>query len=111
MKPQKEINGLTFYPIPEFPEFYGVLLIYGNAIPKYFNIHELPEIPKEYKDMAQTFFITCRKIPVFHPKINREKAIRALWIWLSDFTRPYEVKIATVGYALWLWTDPTALNE
>ena len=102
MKPQKQINGITFFPVPEFTN--------GNE-EKFFERRDLPEIPRNYEDMAQTFFFDGGQLPELHPSVDRTKATKAIEKWLGSFLPAHEAKIATVGYALWLWTDPDVLNE
>ena len=107
MKPQKKIKGITFFPIPEFGEM-AVLL--GADETQFFSQYDLPEVPHKYEDMAQKLFFNGGAIPELHQSVDRKKAIKALRAWLGSFYPAHEEKIATAGYALWLWTDPDVLS-
>ena len=108
MKPQKEINGITFFPVPEFGDLSAA---FGADEEKFFNRTDLPEMPSKYEDMADKLFFEGGDIPELHNSVDREKALNAIRAWLSSATPAHEYKIATVGYALWLWTDKDALSE
>ena len=107
MKPQKKIKCITFFPVPEFGEMAAGL---GADESQFFSRHDLPEVPSEYEDLAQKLFFDGGAIPKLHHSVDRKKAIKALRAWLRSFEPAHEAKIATVGYALWLWIDPDALS-
>lgn len=107
MTPQKEIKGLTFFPVPEFS---GLDAAFGAGGKTFFNRDDLPEVPSQYPDMAEKLFYSGGAIPDLHPSVDRSKAATALQAWLSSFQPSHEAKMATAGYALWLWTHPTALS-
>ena len=108
MKPQKKINGITFFPVPEFSNLSAA---FGADEDKFFNRTDLPEIPSKYEDIADGLFFLGGDIPELHNSVDRKKALNAIRAWLSSFAPSHESKIATVGYALWLWTDKNALSE
>ena len=108
MKPNKKIKGITFFPVPEFGEMAAVL---GADEAQFFSRHDLPEVPSEYEDLAQKLFFDGGAIPELPQSIDRKKAIKALRAWLRSFSPAHEEKIATVGYALWLWTDQDVLSD
>ena len=107
MSPQKEIKGITFFPVPEFSD---VAAAFGADEAQFFSRHELPDVPRKYEDMAQALFSKGGALPELHPSVDRKKALTALRAWLGSFAPAHEAKIATAGYALWLWTDPDALS-
>lgn len=107
MKPQKEIKGVTFFPVPEFSKASGVFGAYES---QFFNRHDLPDVPRKYINMANDLFFKGGSLPELHPSVDREKALTALDAWLGSFAPAHQAKIATVGYALWLWTDTEALS-
>ncbi len=108
MKPEKTIKGLTFFPIPEFDDLTAA---FGAPESAYFNRRDLPEVPKKFEDMASNIFFSGGKLDGLSPQVDKTKAIKAVRAWLSSFAPAHESKIATVGYALWLWSDDKALNE
>lgn len=101
MTPAITINGLTFYPVPEFtgPEF-----VIGAGIKHFFNRNQLPDIPAKFEDMASDLFYKGGQLPELSPLIDRKKAHVAVRAWLCSFAPAHESKIATVAYALWLWS-------
>ena len=107
-EPEKTIDGITFYPVPEFSDAEEV---FGAHLNRYFDRHHLPEVPRLYLDMASGFFFKGGELPKFHEKVDPRKAIRALHAWLSSWAPAHEAKEATVAYALWLWTHETALDD
>ncbi len=106
--PAATINGLTFWPIPEFDR--GESLFMGAPLKAFFDRRNLPDIPQVWEDRAQDFFFRGGR-PDFPPQVDATKAIKALRAWLISFEPPHEAKIATVAYALWVWTTPAALVE
>lgn len=107
MTPQTTIQGLTFYPVPNFD---GPTAAFGAPASAFFDRRNLPDVPKKFEDMAQGLFFSGGKIPDFSPKVDRKKAFTALSAWLGSFAPAHEAKIATAAYALWLWTDDAALE-
>ena len=105
--PQRKIKGLTFFPVPEFDD---VQLAFGAHEKSFFNRHDLPEIPGKYEGMASSLFFKGGDITELHQSVDREKARRALRAWLYSWSPAHEAKVATVAYALWLWTHKTALD-
>lgn len=104
--PTSECKGLVFWPIPEFsdPE-----MAFGAELDRYFNRRDLPDVPRQFKDMANSLFFSGGKLPDLAPQVDRTKAMRAVRAWLSSWAPAHESKEATVGYALWLWSTPEAL--
>jgi hypothetical protein len=108
MKPKKKINGITFFPVPEFDDADAA---FGADERQFFSRHDLPNVPCKYEDMAQDLFFNGGAIPELHQSVDRVKELIALHAWLRSFAPAHEAKIATAGYALWLWTDPAALSD
>jgi hypothetical protein len=108
MKPEKVKDGLTFFPIPEFG---AASAAFGASEDKFFNRYNLPDVPHEFQDMAQNLFFKGGELPKFHESVDQEKAHTAIGAWLSSWAPAHESKIATVGYAFWLWTHKDALSE
>lgn len=102
MKPQKSINGLTFFPVPEFS---GIEESFGADASKYFGRKEIPEIPKEFIDMAKGLFFNGGNLPELNEKVDQKLAIMAVRAWLCSFDPCHESKIATVAYAFWIWSS------
>ncbi len=101
MKPKNKIDGLTFFPVPEFDD---ITCAFGADESSYFNRRNLPEIPSKYKDKANDLMFNGGAIDVCD-KVDKSKALKAVSAWLRSFAPAHESKIATVGYALWLWSD------
>lgn len=104
--PQTTIQGLTFFPVPDFD---GPTASFGAPASAFFDRRNLPNVPKKFEDMAQGLFFSGGKLPDFSPKVDRKKAFAALSAWLGSFAPAHEAKIATAAYALWLWTDDAAM--
>ena len=107
MSPQKETKGITFFPVPEFND---VAAEFGADEAQFFSRHDLPDVPRKYKTLAQELFFKGGALPELHPSVDRKKALTALRAWLGSFAQAHEAKIAIACYALWLWTDPDALS-
>lgn len=99
-KPTPICNGLTFFPVPEFDR---ITAAFGAEEKAYFT-KPLPDIPRQFDDMAASLFYNGGELPEFSPQVDREKATNAVRAWLRSWAPQHECKIATVGYALWLWT-------
>jgi len=106
--PQATIQGLTFFPVPEFD---GPTAAFGARESAFFDRRNLPKVPREFEDMAQGLFFNGGKLPELSPKVDKKKALTALSAWLGSFAPTHEAKIATAAYALWLWTNDAALNQ
>ena len=107
-EPEKTIDGITFYPIPEFSDAEEV---FGAHLNRYFDRHHLPGVPEKYENMASSlFFKGGGNHLAFHKSVDKCKAFKALRAWLSSWAPAHEAKMATVAYALWLWTHDTALD-
>lgn len=107
-KPHKTINGITFFPVPEFSD---AEIAFGASDRRFFNRRDLPHIPAKYEDMANQLFFKGGDLPQLHNSVDRGKAVRALRAWLSSWNPAHEAKVATVGYALWLWTTGEGLAD
>ena len=105
--PKARTNGLTFFPVPEFNE---ATVVFGAGREQFFDRHNLPDVPRLYLDMASGFFFKGGELPEFNEKVDPMKASRALRAWLSSWSPAHEAKVATVAYAIWLWTHETALD-
>ena len=107
MKPEKTKNGLTFYPIPEFSD---VDAAFGADSSAYFKRDNLPDVPREYEDMASALMFKGGKLISLSPKVNQAEAMKAVRAWLCSFEPSHEAKISTVAYALWLWSSEDSLS-
>lgn len=105
--PKKTIQGLTFFPLPIYTDS---VVTFGAPERDYFPKRELPEVPKEFEDMAMGFFYSGGTLPRFHKNVDLNLAKRAIRALLGSFNPSHESKMRTVGYALWLWTHETALD-
>jgi hypothetical protein len=101
-KPAKTCKGVTFIPVPEFTD---VDAAFGAKAGAFFNRYDLPNVPSTYRNMASSLFFSGGKLPQFIPGVDRAKAVKAIRAWLSSFAPAHESKEATVGYALWVWTE------
>ena len=107
-KPALTIDGLTFFPVPEFskPE-----QAFGAAESRYFNRYKLPSVPRKYEDMVQSLFFNGGSLPEIKPEVDKAKAIAATQAWLLSFAPAHEAKISTVAYAFWVWCEGDLSNQ
>lgn len=101
-KPQNEIQGLTFFPVPEISDSD---MAFGLDENMYFPRDNRPKVPKEYKNMVQNLFFKGGKLPKFREGVDPALAKRYLQACLSSFAPAHESKISTAGYALWNWIE------
>lgn len=101
------MKGLVFWPIPAFD---GPSCAFGADERAFFNRRELPEVPRVWQDKANALFFSGGELPDFAPQVDKAQASRAIRAWLSSWAPAHEAKIATVAYAMWLWTTPAALD-
>lgn len=104
--PKTEINGLTFWPIPEFDR---VRQTFGVGEQHYFDRRNLPKVPKKFERAVEDLFFNGGKLQGLSPQVDASKAHGAMRAWLSSWAPAHESKIATAAYALWLWSTPEAL--
>lgn len=95
MKPEKKIKGLIFYPVPTI----------AAGANNYFDRRDLPDVPKKYLDKASNLFFKGGNIEGFSEKVNIKLATKAIYALLSSWEPAHEAKIATVAYAMWVWTE------
>ena len=107
MKPKKTKNGITFFPVPEFSKAESV---FGAKESAYFNRRDLPDVPTEFEEMASNLMFSGGRLEGLSDKVDIQKATAAVSAWLKSFAPAHEAKIATVAYALWLWSDDSALS-
>lgn len=100
-RPADSINGLTFVPVPQFTD---VDVTMGANADRYFERHNLPDVPAKYKDLANALFFNGGALPALRSDIDRKEAMRAVKAWLCSFAPSHESKESTVGYALWVWS-------
>ena len=103
-KPMKQIQGLTFFPIPEFRNSNGTLT--SAPLSAFFDRYKRPYVPSKYENMASDLFFEGGKLESLQPDVDKNFALDALRYWLSSWAPPHESKITTVGYALWVWSTP-----
>lgn len=99
-------DGLTFWPIPNFSD---ADMAFGADAKAYFNRRSLPKVPYELERLVNALFFNGGSLPEMAPEVDRQAAMRAVRAWLTSFAPAHEAKIATVAYALWVWTTPAAL--
>lgn len=104
--PCKVKDGVTFWPIPDFS---GAEAAFGAGRGNYFPRGNLPKVPRKYTDIVDELFFGGGQLPEFAPGIDRAKAKRAISALLSSWEPSHESKIATVAYALWVWSTPEAI--
>ncbi|MCB1723243.1 MAG: hypothetical protein KDJ39_06065 [Gammaproteobacteria bacterium] len=100
-RPAETINGMTFFPVPHFTD---VEVAFGASADRYFDRRNLPDVPRRFTNIVDDLFFKGGQLPDLDERIDRDKAYRAVRAWLSSFAPPHESKVATVGYALWLWS-------
>ena len=103
--PSTTMQGLTFLPVPEFD---GVTAVFGAPESAYFNRRELPEVPRKYEDEVHRMFFRGGEWPAFGADVDAKKAKIAINALLSSFAPAHEAKVATVAYALWVWSPEAA---
>jgi single-strand DNA-binding protein len=91
------------------PEFGAPAQAFGAREGSYFNRRSLPQVPRKYTDEAERLFFGGGPLPEFAPQVDKQKAMQATRALLSSFAPSHEAKIATVGYAFWVWSTPDAL--
>ena len=101
-KPKTNIEGLTFFPIPDFD---AATQAFGARESAYFNRRKIPDVPRKYEDIAQGLFFKGGTLPEMKPEVSKEKAYAALRAWLRSFAPADEAKIGTVAYAIWVWCE------
>lgn len=106
--PQPTIKGLTFFPVPTFndPE-----VVFGATADKFFDRCDLPDVPSDFKEYANRLFFSGGNLPNIDGRVDPDLAVRALSAWLGSFAPAHESKETTVGYALWVWTTPEAIDS
>jgi hypothetical protein len=102
--PEVRINGLTFWPVPEFS---AAVAAFGAHESAFFNRRDLPKVPSKYLDAAASLFYSGGK-PDLGDDVPKGPAIAALSAWLGSFVPAHETKMATAGYALWVWAPESA---
>lgn len=101
-KPAEKIYGVTFVPVPKIND---LDMVFGKGV-KFFDRHNLPNVPRKFTQAASSLFFNGGEIPEFEPDIDRQDAARMLRAMLGSFDPPHESKEATAGYALWVWSTP-----
>lgn len=105
--PATSFDGITLWPIPEFDM---AEVAFGADESRYFNRRRLPDVPREYTEKAQSLFFNGGSLPKFAKQVDANKAAMAVRALLTSFAPSHESKMATVGYAMWLWSTPDALT-
>lgn len=103
--PAVTCQGLTFLPIPDFD---GPTVIFGADERSFFNRRELPKVPREFEAEVHRLFFRGGEYPAFGADVDPKKAKAALRAWLSSFAPAHEAKVATVAYALWVWSPASS---
>ena len=99
--PSPTLDGLTFFPVPEFDDLAAA---FGAEADAYFDRYKRPKVPQELVDMANKLFFRGGALPEMSPRVDRAKATKAVRAWLCSFNPSHESKETTVAYALWVWT-------
>lgn len=105
--PKATLNGLTFWPIPQFSD---LELAFGAPGHAYFDRYNLPEVPTEHVRAANGLFFKGGALPTLDTRVDVVLANRATRAWLASFAPAHQAKEAAVGYAFWLWSSPAALD-
>ena len=103
--PEPACKGLTFLPVPEFDE---PAAVFGADYSAFFNRHDLPPVPREHEATVDRLFFEGGRYPDFGADVDATKAKRAIRAWLCSFAPAHEAKVATVAYALWVWSPSSA---
>jgi hypothetical protein len=103
--PDVKCKGLTFLPVPEFD---GITAVFGAPEKSFFNRRDLPQVPLEFANEVSRLFYRGGVYPAFGRDVDAKKAKIALSAWLSSFEPAHEAKVATVAYALWVWSPAAA---
>jgi hypothetical protein len=104
-QPDVTCKGFTFLPVPVFDD---VTVAFGPQESAYFNRHDLPKVPRQYEAIVDRLFASGGEWPAFGDDVNKTNAKRAIKAWLCSFAPAHESKIATVAYALWVWSPESA---
>lgn len=107
VEPSAQCHGLTFYPIPEFTD---VEMAFGASEAAFFDRRSSAGVPECFRKAGMELFFQGGPLPKLDPRVDRTKALRAVTAWLRSWAPAHEAKEATVGYALWLWSTPSALD-
>lgn len=103
LTPKAEIDGIQFLPIPKVPD---VVMTFDGGV-KYFDRKNLPYVPKKYTEMAEDLFFNGGKVPL--PVSMSPTDVHDAYRWINAALRSFdpsqESKMATVGYALWVWIE------
>ncbi len=105
--PSATRRGLTFFPVPKFD---GPSQVFGAGESDFFKRHDLPDVPRTYRDAAMDLFYSGGAMPKFDPRVDAKAAQAATRAWLSSWAPAHEAKEATVGYAFWVWSTPEAID-
>jgi hypothetical protein len=99
------MKGLTFLPVPEFDTLDAV---FGAPESAYFNRRDLPDVPRKFEDEVHRLFFRGGEWPPLGADVDAPKAKMAIKALLSSFAPAHEAKVATVAYALWVWSPEAA---
>lgn len=106
--PAVQCKHLTFLPVPEFD---GPTIVFGAGEQSFFNRRDLPEVPRRYEEEVSRMFFSGGSWPEFGADVDAPKAKQALRAWLGSFAPAHEAKVATVAYALWVWSPEAAADR
>ncbi len=99
--PSPICEGLSFWPFPDLTiREYNV----GAERSRYFPRDNLPKVPQEFIDQANSFFFKGGKLSNLSEGIDVIKATNVLRSLLMSFSPSHEQKETTAGYALWVWS-------
>ena len=99
--PSPTYGGITFIPVPEFS---AIDAAFGADISRYLKRGDEPDIPREFIDHANRLFFEGGRLPPLADDVDKRKANTAIRAWLCSFAPSHEAKVATVGYAFWVWS-------
>lgn len=108
LDPEVTHKRLTFYPIPKVGDSE---VVFGAKRDRYFDRASLPTVPHECEELVQQLFFKGGRLPAFHKAVDPIEATRFVRALLCSFEPSHEAKIATVAYAIWLWSHPTVLDS
>lgn len=103
--PATTCKGLTFLPVPKFD---GPAAAFWAPESAFFNRHDLPKVPREFEDEVHRLFFRGGEWPALGADVDQKAAKMAIAAWLHSFAPAHEAKVATVAYALWVWSPAAA---
>lgn len=102
MKVKKTFGGIEFFPVPVFGDRSW---LFGVSESFFLTRYNLPNIPEKFEKIGYGVLNERKPLPQLNEKVDRNKAIRAVETWSKSRTVPRDLVLATISYAIWLWTS------